>query len=110
MQIRAVLRVVLMAAVLRGGTGLAETGYRFALAGYNWDGSLDTSFGNQGKVTTIFPGEGVKGLIGMVVDSKNRIILAGTVGDHMAIVRYHPDGELDETFNGKGILLTDFGS
>jgi uncharacterized delta-60 repeat protein len=48
----------------------------FAIARYNPDGSLDTSFGNNGKVTTDFPGLAAV-LSAVVVQPDGKIVVAG---------------------------------
>jgi uncharacterized delta-60 repeat protein len=83
----------------------------FALARYNPDGSLDTSFGTGGLVTTsfsIFFDQAFSGLL--QVDGK--IIAIGTAnggGVDFALARYNPDGSLDSTFGIGGLVTTDFG-
>jgi uncharacterized delta-60 repeat protein len=93
--------------------GYADTGdfnYDFALARYNPDGDLDTSFGNGGLVTTDF-GSYEEGRA-LSVQSDNKIIIAGIVGfggsNHFALVRYNPDGSLDTSFGNGGLATTDF--
>jgi uncharacterized delta-60 repeat protein len=83
--------------------GYAE-GYGFALARYNDNGSLDTTFGNQGKVLTKIPG-GI-GLT-MKVDATGNIVLAGVDGKGaLALLRYTANGALDTTFGKGGITIT----
>ena len=52
------------------------TGYDFALARYNIDGSLDTSFGTDGKVTTDFAG-GSDEVTGVAIQGDGQIVVAG---------------------------------
>jgi uncharacterized delta-60 repeat protein len=87
--------------------GLA--GKRFAMAAYKWDGSLDASFGANGKVVTVFPGSTSSGKPGVVLDAQQRIIVAGTIDNKVAISRYLMNGAPDPTFNGTGTLLTNLG-
>ncbi|MCW2973815.1 MAG: hypothetical protein JWN72_2088 [Thermoleophilia bacterium] len=83
-----------------------------SLARYNVDGSLDTTFDGDGKVTTNFPyGSSIWSLM-VQPDGK---ILAGGIGDvgawnDFAVVRYNTNGSLDTTFDGDGIATTPFGS
>jgi len=89
----------------------------FKVARYNPDGSLDTSFGAGGIVTTIFPGDG-SFAFALAVQSDGKIIAAGTdffdfnPGDmsdtDFALARYNPDGSLDATFGNGGTVTTDF--
>jgi uncharacterized delta-60 repeat protein len=85
----------------------------FAVVRYDSNGSLDASFGTDGKVRTF---------IGLSADSANavrilpdgRVVVAGTAGDpsivsffitYVALVRYTASGALDTTFNGTGRVL-----
>jgi uncharacterized delta-60 repeat protein len=83
--------------------GYAE-GYGFALARYNDDGSLDTTFGNQGKVLTKVNG-GVG--LNMKVDAAGNIVMAGVDGKGaLVLIRYTANGTLDPTFGTRGIATT----
>jgi uncharacterized delta-60 repeat protein len=88
----------------------------FKVARYNPDGSLDTSFGDGGIVTTIFPEGSYAFDVGLQADGK--IIAAGTVfvdfnpgessNTDFALARYNPDGTPDATFGDAGQVSTDF--
>jgi uncharacterized delta-60 repeat protein len=82
----------------------------FALARYNSDGSLDTSFGGDGKVTTDFFDYATA--YALVVQPDGKLVAAGNTwngGDaDFALARYNPDGSLDVSFDGDGKLTTDF--
>ncbi len=90
-----------------------DGGGTFAVARYNADGTLDTTFGGKtykGKVTTALGGSSSVA-DSMVVDSAGRILVAGTTnvtgaGTVAALVRYTADGALDTTFGSGGKLLT----
>ncbi|MFN6487676.1 DUF4347 domain-containing protein [Nostoc sp. DedQUE02] len=74
----------------------------FALARYNTDGSLDSSFGNGGKLITNF-GEDFGHKV--LVQSDGKIILAGYIGNGNAdyvLLRYNTDGSLDTSFGNGG--------
>ena len=75
----------------------------FALARYNPDGSLDTSFGANGIVTTDFDGEDAAVAVSIAPDGK--IVAAGTGTDHIALARYNPNGTLDPTFGNNGTIV-----
>jgi uncharacterized delta-60 repeat protein len=79
----------------------------FALARYNPDGTLDTTFNATGKVLTDF---GVRTDIAqaLAIQSDGKIVVAGSSGSDFALARYNPDGTLDTTFNATGKVLTDF--
>ena len=101
--------------IVVAGESFNGANHDFALARYNADGSLDTSFDGDGKVLTDFgfsnTGEGV---YSVAIDGNGRIVAAGTAGnganDAFALARYNTDGSLDTTFNGSGKRTTDFGS
>jgi uncharacterized delta-60 repeat protein len=81
----------------------------FALARYKSDGSLDPSFGGDGKVTTDFGGFDRANAVAIQADGK--IVAAGwcCAGQNFALARYNADGSLDRTFDGDGKVVTDFG-
>jgi uncharacterized delta-60 repeat protein len=90
----------------------------FALARYNTDGSLDTTFGIGGRVTTDFDGKNDEAL-GVALQPDGRIVVAGGVGGvggggfsgfaDVGLARYSTDGSLDTTFGVGGRVTTDFG-
>lgn len=79
----------------------------FALARYNVDGSLDTSFGGDGKVTTDFGSTGDAWAV--AVQSDGKVVAAGGGPGDFALARYNADGSLDTSFDGDGKVTTDFG-
>lgn len=81
----------------------------WALARYNSDGSLDTSFGLAGKVTTDLSAGTDFLEAGIVLQTDGKIIAAGTSNDDFAVARYHVDGTLDDSFGVAGAVTTDFG-
>jgi uncharacterized delta-60 repeat protein/uncharacterized repeat protein (TIGR01451 family) len=87
--------------------GLSGAG-DFALARYNVDGSLDSTFGSGGKVTTDFGG--FDAAFGLVVQPDGRIVAAGQGGGgNFALARYNADGSLDPTFGSGGKVTTAIG-
>ena len=78
----------------------------FAVARYLPDGSLDTSFGTGGVLTTPIAGGGDEAR-SVAIQPDGRIVVAGTdSGRRFAIVRYLSDGTLDPSFDGDGIVRT----
>ena len=81
----------------------------FALARYNTNGTLDTTFGRGGKVFTNFSRFGDTAF-SVTVLANGKILAAGSAsnGFHtvFAMARYHSNGQLDATF-GTGGLVTD---
>ena len=89
----------------------------FAVVRYNSDGSLDNTFGNQGKVITNSIGDWdslsqQSAAESIAVQRDGKILVAGVsqygYGSHFALVRYNIDGSLDATFSNDGKLTTDF--
>jgi uncharacterized delta-60 repeat protein len=84
----------------------------FALARYNADGSLDTTFDGDGKVTTPI-GASDDIAYSITIQTDGKIVAAGSSYNgqnrDFALVRYNPDGSLDTTFDGDGKVTTDFG-
>jgi uncharacterized delta-60 repeat protein len=96
--------------VVVGGAGLGDDDPQFGLARYNLDGSLDTTFDGDGKVTTDFTG-GDDDAYSVALQSDGKIVAAGQSGGHnpkFALARYDTDGSLDTTFSGDGKRTTDF--
>ena len=85
----------------------------FALVRYNADGSLDTSFDGDGKVTTDFGIIDVGKSVTVQIDGKILVagyVYNGTTNDDFAIVRYNSNGSLDTSFDGDGKVTTAIGS
>jgi uncharacterized delta-60 repeat protein len=77
----------------------------FLLIRYNTDGSLDNSFDGDGFVKTdINSGSDDYGYA-LAIQADGKIIVAGASDGKLALIRYHPDGSLDNTFDGDGKLV-----
>ena len=93
--------------IVGGSIEVTDLNWDFGLARYNVDGTLDTSFHLDGKVTTSFgPGADEPG--GVVIQSDGKIVAAGVSSpdSRLALVRYNTDGTLDTSFDGDGRVLT----
>ncbi len=80
-----------------------------AVARYNDNGSLDTSFDGDGKVTTSLGGV-VLGRALTIQDGKLLVAGSTNVGGSydFALTRYNSDGSLDTTFDTDGKVTVDF--
>ncbi len=83
-----------------------------ALARYRNDGSLDYSFGQGGQVTVDLNQHGEAHAI--VIQSDGKIVVTGTGYSvtrmfNFALLRFNPEGTLDDTFGKGGIVLTALG-
>ena len=87
----------------------------FALARYHPNGTLDTTFGGDGRVITDFGGYTLAYAVALQPDGK--IVVAGYAFDPFdppiglrtgfALARYQPNGTLDMTFGDDGLVITD---
>lgn len=94
--------------------GMSEN--RMAMARYNSDGSLDTSFDGDGKMVYDIPESGLEaaGLVQMYPDGKY-LVATGTTNvspnppNTIIFFRFNNDGQLDTTFGTNGRFTIHFG-
>jgi uncharacterized delta-60 repeat protein len=93
--------------VLVGGCNIAVQSV-FCVARYNGNGSLDTSFDGNGKVSTAIGAEAKAYAVALQANGK--IVVAGSCTNSgqkdFCLARY-TNGSLDLTFDGNGVLATD---
>ncbi len=79
----------------------------FGSVRYMSDGSLDTTFGNGGKVLTPI-GDGNAEANAIALQTDGKIVVAGytSTNSDFATVRYNENGTLDAMFDGDGIVTT----
>jgi uncharacterized delta-60 repeat protein len=93
------------------GPQIISTYYGFSLVRYNMDGSLDTSFGGNGRITTDFvTGYDSKNneTMDLIQQADGKLVVAGTSNKGFELARYNPDGSLDSGFGSNGLVTTDF--
>lgn len=106
--------------VVIGSSYQGQTSQDFAVARYNSDGSLDASFGIDGRVRTDFSAVG-GGLstdypTSVALQTDGKIVVAGisnrggSLGNDVVLARYNSDGSLDASFGDGGKVRTDLGS
>jgi len=103
--------------VVGGRTRPGAVRFDFALARYNADGTLDTSFGNGGTVLTSLsqPNGSDDEILALALQPDGKIIAVGSQRSSSGalvatgVVRYNPNGSLDTTFGTGGILIIDRG-
>ena len=90
---------------------LSQYASDFVVARYNPNGSLDSSFGNGGIVTTDFARLDTGHAV--VVQPDGTIVVAGEAigpgGPTIALARYRPDGSLDPGFGSGGMVQSHVG-
>lgn len=102
--------------VVAGSTETSDCGSGdFALARYNPDGTLDSSFGDGGRVTTNVSSleELSDGAADVALQADGKIVAVGSANGcghtvRFGVARYNADGTLDSTFDGDGKLTTTF--
>jgi len=97
--------------VVAGYSSVGNMDDEFALARLNPDGSLDTSFGQGGKVESDFEGNETT-ISAITLQADGKIVAAGRTetqeGDLFVIARYLADGSLDTSFGSGGVQYTPF--
>lgn len=98
--------------IVLAGQAVDSSNHVFAVVRFNTDGSLDTTFSNDGIVTT-YLGSYLSWAYAIAIQSDGKIVVAGEYDGgnisnlDFAIVRYNSDGSLDNTFDNDGIVITD---
>lgn len=97
--------------IVVGGWSSNGTDLDFAVARFTPFGTLDNTFDLDGKVTTPIGASDDKGY-SLILQNDQKIILAGHsdngTDNDFALVRYNPDGSLDNTFDLDGKVTTGF--
>ena len=100
--------------IVAAGTSFIESNNQpITLARYNTNGTLDTTFGKAGIVTTQV-GTSSSLANSVLIQSDGKIVATGYsfngIDYNFTLVRYNPEGTLDNTFGTSGILTTRVGS
>jgi uncharacterized delta-60 repeat protein len=83
------------------------SGQGFALARYRADGTLDPSFGRDGRVVTQFDdGAGLD----LLLRPDGKLVMVGVSKGRLVLARYSHDGSLDPSFGRQGTVTGDFRS
>lgn len=99
--------------IVAGGYSFISGNFFFGLARYKTDGTLDTGFDGDGKLTSdafSYTGQAR----GLVMQADGKIIAAGYGEENpnhgFGIVRFNQDGSTDNSFGTGGSVFTDFNS
>ena len=96
--------------VVAGVAWVSRSDRRVALVRYNANGSLDTSFGGDGKVMrNLTPGW--DDASGIEIQADGKLVTAGAaggLGGQLLVLRIEADGTPDTTFSGDGKVATNF--
>lgn len=83
------------------------------VARFNPNGSIDNTFGTDGKTTFALSGDPYEQIWDIALQPDGKIIAAGTTGpletnpDNL-VLRFNTNGTIDDTFNGNGYVITDW--
>jgi uncharacterized delta-60 repeat protein len=98
--------------ILVAGYAHLSNGWDFAVARYNSNGTLDTTFAAAGKKTIAFGSPSSAQVNGLAIQPNGKIVVAGAaniVPEDFALARLNSNGSLDTTFGSGGKVLTDVG-
>ncbi|HVO22496.1 MAG TPA: hypothetical protein VMW56_02590, partial [Candidatus Margulisiibacteriota bacterium] len=99
--------------IVVAGESAGGSDRNFAVVRYLANGTLDTSFGSGGTVTTDFD-SGDDAAVALVVQPDGKLVVAGSAtvaGQQVfAVARYGTDGKLDTSFGDHGTVTTAFGA
>lgn len=95
--------------IVLAGAWYRPTGTEFALVRYTHSGSLDKTFGLDGRVHA-----GLNVIaFALAIQSDGKIVAAGSTDGppySFVLMRFRPGGSLDPTFGRAGVVATRFGS
>ncbi len=100
--------------IVAGGYSIdQQSGTDFAVVRYESSGTVDSTFGELGKVLTRF-GNCYSTILALAIQPDGKIVAAGSsnCGSYslrLALARYNPDGTLDSSFADDGLFLGDDG-
>jgi uncharacterized delta-60 repeat protein len=103
--------------IVVAGTLITVGSDDFAVVRINTDGTLDTTFDGDGKLSTAVGDPSVNNgndaAKAVAIQSDGKIVVGGyspfiNTSRDFSLVRYNPNGSLDSTFDGDGILHTPF--
>lgn len=87
------------------GSSLNGNRPEFALIRLNTDGSLDTTFDGDGRVTTSVGPNYAPNIYSIALQPDGKIVVGGTVNSDFAVARYDRYGTLDTSFGVNGFRL-----
>lgn len=94
--------------ILVGGTGGYDGNYGFLVVRYNTDGTIDESFGDNGRALNDLGDPTVaKNIYKIALQPDGKIIAAGTYNAAIALIRYNTDGSIDTWFGRDGLVVYD---
>jgi uncharacterized delta-60 repeat protein len=101
-------KILVTGSVFNGATNQ----YDFGVARFNANGSLDTGFDGDGKLTTGFTASSSEESYDVAIQPDGKFVLAGSASSNstFALARYNTNGSLDTSFSGDGLMTVDLGA
>ncbi len=91
--------------IIAAGQAYTVAGWDFAVARFNANGTLDTTFDTDGQQLTDVSGNDAMNQV--LVQADGKIIVAGAEqSSRLSLVRYNSNGSLDTSFGSGGKLIT----
>lgn len=106
-------KIVVTGTAFVPGSGSTSSQFRFALARYNANGTLDTTFSGDGLVTTSMS-TADSSASELAIQGDGKIVVTGvawqgtTRKNDIAVARYLSNGNLDTSFDGDGKAYVNF--
>lgn len=94
--------------IIAGAAKNSNGNSSIALCRLNMDGSIDNSFGTNGKTTLSISGEADDYAERVILLPDNKIITGGYSAGNFQISRFADNGEIDNSFGSNGYVITDF--
>jgi uncharacterized delta-60 repeat protein len=82
---------------------VGQAGNNFAIARFSSNGVLDTTFAGTGKRSIDIGGNDLAGSV--IVQGDGKIVVAGSSGTSIAVLRLAADGTNDSSFSDDGVLI-----
>ncbi|MEQ9410795.1 MAG: choice-of-anchor Q domain-containing protein, partial [Fuerstiella sp.] len=79
----------------------------FAVRRYNYDGTVDTTYGTNGLAS--LAGTATETGYGITQQPDGRVVLVGIASGDFGLARFNTDGSADTGFSGDGFQVVDFG-
>jgi uncharacterized delta-60 repeat protein len=98
--------------IVVAGSTTTGTNYDWALVRYKTDGTLDSTFSGDGKLTTSLS-SGFDEAFAVAIQNDGKIVVGGysePTRAYYALARYNSNGTLDNTFSGDGKVTTAVGT
>lgn len=93
--------------IITAGFSIIDT-RQIILLRFNSDGSLDTSYGNNG-LSTVVIGTSSQ-MEALALDSNGYAVVSGISDNQFVTARFDTNGLLDQTFGNQGVVITNIGT